>query len=119
MSAPPSLFLGPLRVCAVVARMLSQMWKKPLVGVNHCVAHIEMGRIVTGAKDPVALYVSGGNTQVLSPPRPIPPFVLTATHHARSCTCSHLDRVSRPSPLPAPAFFLSFFHAHAREHAAI
>jgi N6-L-threonylcarbamoyladenine synthase len=46
--------------------MLSQMWKKPLVGVNHCVAHIEMGRIVTGAKDPVALYVSGGNTQVLS-----------------------------------------------------
>ena len=45
--------------------MLSQMWKKPLVGVNHCVAHIEMGRIVTGAKDPVALYVSGGNTQVL------------------------------------------------------
>lgn len=55
---------GPLRVCAVVARMLSQMWKKPLVGVNHCVAHIEMGRVVTGAKDPVALYVSGGNTQV-------------------------------------------------------
>jgi len=42
----------------------SQMWKKPLVGVNHCVAHIEMGRVVTGAKDPVALYVSGGNTQV-------------------------------------------------------
>lgn len=57
---------GPLRVCAVVARMLSQMWKKPLVGVNHCVAHIEMGRIITGARDPVALYVSGGNTQVIS-----------------------------------------------------
>jgi N6-L-threonylcarbamoyladenine synthase len=57
---------GPLRVCAVVARMLSQMWKKPLVGVNHCVAHIEMGRVVTGARDPVALYVSGGNTQVIS-----------------------------------------------------
>ena len=38
---------GPLRVCAVVARMLSQMWNKPLVGVNHCVAHIEMGRVVT------------------------------------------------------------------------
>ena len=56
---------GPLRVCAVVARMLAQMWRKPLVGVNHCVAHIEMGRVVTGAKDPVALYVSGGNTQVI------------------------------------------------------
>ncbi|EKX49692.1 hypothetical protein GUITHDRAFT_157393 [Guillardia theta CCMP2712] len=57
---------GPLRVCAVVARMLAQMWKKPLVGVNHCVAHIEMGRVVTGASDPVVLYVSGGNTQVIS-----------------------------------------------------
>ena len=55
---------GPLVTCAVVARMLSQIWKIPLVAVNHCVAHIEMGRTVTGAKDPVVLYVSGGNTQV-------------------------------------------------------
>ncbi|KAL8099774.1 hypothetical protein AgCh_032144 [Apium graveolens] len=40
--------------------------KKPIVVVNHCVAHIEMGRIVTGAKDPVVLYVSGANTQVIA-----------------------------------------------------
>lgn len=57
---------GPLLSCAVVARMLSLMWKVPIVGVNHCVGHIEMGRIVTGAKDPVVLYVSGGNTQVIA-----------------------------------------------------
>jgi tRNA A37 threonylcarbamoyltransferase TsaD len=44
--------------------MLSQLWGVPLVGVNHCVGHIEMGRIVTGAQNPVVLYVSGGNTQV-------------------------------------------------------
>lgn len=31
--------------------------------MNHCVAHIEMGRCVTGCSDPVVLYVSGGNTQ--------------------------------------------------------
>ena len=55
---------GPLVSCAVVARMLSQVWKKPLLAVNHCVGHIEMGRTVTGAADPVVLYVSGGNTQV-------------------------------------------------------
>ena len=54
---------GPLVSCAVVARMLSQMWGVPIVGVNHCVGHIEMGRAVTGAEDPVVLYVSGGNTQ--------------------------------------------------------
>lgn len=37
-----------------------------VVGVNHCVAHIEMGRCVTGAVNPVVLYVSGGNTQVIA-----------------------------------------------------
>jgi N6-L-threonylcarbamoyladenine synthase/protein kinase Bud32 len=36
----------------------------PLVGVNHSLAHIEIGKLKTGARDPVALYVSGGNTIV-------------------------------------------------------
>ena len=40
--------------------------KKPLIGVNHCIAHVEMGKLCTGVKDPVALYVSGANTQVLA-----------------------------------------------------
>ena len=56
---------GPLRSCSVCARVLSQLWSIPLVGVNHCVGHIEMGRAVTGVKDPVVSYVSGGNTQVI------------------------------------------------------
>jgi N6-L-threonylcarbamoyladenine synthase len=55
---------APLQVSAIVVRVLSQLWGKPVVGVNHCVGHIEMGRVVTGAQDPVVLYVSGGNTQV-------------------------------------------------------
>jgi N6-L-threonylcarbamoyladenine synthase len=57
---------GPLRSCAVCARMLSLLWKRPLVAVNHCVAHIEMGRVATRCSDPVVLYVSGGNTQVIA-----------------------------------------------------
>jgi len=57
---------GPLRSVAVVVRVLSQLWKKPIVAVNHCVAHIEMGRVVTGSKNPIVLYVSGGNTQVIA-----------------------------------------------------
>jgi N6-L-threonylcarbamoyladenine synthase len=56
---------APLVSCAVAARTLSLLWKKPLVPVNHCVGHIEMGRVVCGNGDPVVLYVSGGNTQVL------------------------------------------------------
>eukprot|EP00271_Cylindrocystis_brebissonii_P015943 TRINITY_DN39027_c0_g1_i1.p1 TRINITY_DN39027_c0_g1~~TRINITY_DN39027_c0_g1_i1.p1 ORF type:complete len:355 (-),score=60.71 TRINITY_DN39027_c0_g1_i1:502-1566(-) len=57
---------APLQTCAVVVRVLAQLWDKPIVAVNHCVAHIEMGRVVTGAHDPVVLYVSGGNTQVIA-----------------------------------------------------
>ena len=57
---------APLVSVAVVVRMLSQIWGKPIVAVNHCVGHIEMGRVVCGAVDPVVLYVSGGNTQVIA-----------------------------------------------------
>ncbi|CAO3636622.1 unnamed protein product [Mucor hiemalis] len=57
---------APLVSVAIVARTLSLLWKKPLVGVNHCVGHIEMGREVTKADNPVVLYVSGGNTQVIA-----------------------------------------------------
>jgi len=57
---------APLNVLAVVARTVAQLWGKPIIGVNHCVGHIEMGRLITGAKNPVVLYVSGGNTQVIA-----------------------------------------------------
>jgi N6-L-threonylcarbamoyladenine synthase len=57
---------APLQSVALVARTLSLMYKKPLIGVNHCVGHIEMGREITGAQNPVVLYVSGGNTQVIA-----------------------------------------------------
>ncbi|KAI8925192.1 Gcp-like domain-containing protein [Entophlyctis helioformis] len=57
---------APLMSVALVARMLSLLWKKPLVGVNHCIGHIEMGRMITGAQNPIVLYVSGGNTQVIA-----------------------------------------------------
>lgn len=68
---------GPLRSCAVAARTLALLWRVPLVPVNHCVAHVEMGRVATHAADPVVLYVSGGNTQVIaySMRRSVPPSV--------------------------------------------
>jgi len=57
--------LGPcLRTGATVARALASYLKVPLVGVNHCIAHIEIGKLKTCAKDPITLYVSGGNTIV-------------------------------------------------------
>ncbi len=59
--------LGPcLRTVATAARVLSLKLNVPIVGVNHCVAHLEIGRFTTGAEDPIMLYVSGGNTQIIS-----------------------------------------------------
>ena len=59
--------LGPcLRVGATAARTLALTLKKPIIGVNHCIAHIEIGKMTMGCKSPVMLYVSGGNTQVIS-----------------------------------------------------
>lgn len=59
--------LGPcLRTVATAARALALSLGVPLIGVNHCIAHIEVGRWKTPAKDPVTLYVSGANSQVLA-----------------------------------------------------
>lgn len=57
---------APLHSVVIAARTCSLLWDVPLVGVNHCVGHIEMGREITKAVNPVVLYVSGGNTQVIA-----------------------------------------------------
>ncbi len=54
-----------LRVGAVFARTLSILHNKPLVGVNHCIAHIEIGRKLTKARNPITCYASGANTQII------------------------------------------------------
>ncbi|KAJ8673554.1 hypothetical protein QAD02_004816 [Eretmocerus hayati] len=57
---------APLTVAALVARTVAQMHNKPIVAVNHCVGHIEMGRLITKSNNPIVLYVSGGNTQIIA-----------------------------------------------------
>ncbi len=57
--------LGPcLRTGATAARALALTLRLPLLGVNHCVAHLEIGRLL-GGSDPLMLYLSGGNTQII------------------------------------------------------
>jgi len=59
--------MGPcLRIGATVARTLALSLGKPLVGVNHCLAHVEIGKWLTDAENPVTLYVSGGNSQIIA-----------------------------------------------------
>ena len=48
------------------AKELAKKINVPLIGVNHCIAHLEIGKLMTKAKEPVLLYVSGANTQVIA-----------------------------------------------------
>jgi N6-L-threonylcarbamoyladenine synthase/protein kinase Bud32 len=57
---PPSL-----KITAVAARSIALKLRIPIVGVNHPLGHVEIGRRETGANDPIMLYVSGGNTQII------------------------------------------------------
>lgn len=58
---PPCLYVG-----LNFAKELEKELKKPLLGVNHCIAHIEIGKLFTKSKDPVTLYTSGANTQIIA-----------------------------------------------------
>jgi N6-L-threonylcarbamoyladenine synthase/protein kinase Bud32 len=53
-----------LRVGAVIARSLAKSLNIPLLGINHCVAHIEQARFFCQATKPLVIYLSGGNTQI-------------------------------------------------------
>ena len=43
----------------------SEKYKKKVVGVNHCCAHLSIGKIWNKLKNPCYLYVSGVNTQII------------------------------------------------------
>lgn len=58
--------LGPcLRVGQLVAKTLARRYKLPMLAVNHAAGHIEIARHAAKFKDPIVLYVSGGNSQIL------------------------------------------------------
>ncbi len=57
----PSLIVGKN-----FAKELALKYKKPLVGVNHLCGHLEEGKFFTEAKDPVFVFVSGANTQIIA-----------------------------------------------------
>jgi N6-L-threonylcarbamoyladenine synthase/protein kinase Bud32 len=58
--------LGPcLRIVGTAARTLAGRLDLPLVGVNHMVAHLEIGRHESGFDSPVCLNASGANAHLL------------------------------------------------------
>ncbi len=54
-----------LQVGQIAAKTLSKKLDLPIVPVNHGIGHIEIARVNSWMKDPLVLYVSGGNSQIL------------------------------------------------------
>ncbi|CAG9481703.1 unnamed protein product [Plasmodium vivax] len=48
-----------------ISKFFSLLFNIPVIGVNHCIAHIEMGIFITKLYHPIILYVSGSNTQII------------------------------------------------------
>ncbi len=55
-----------LRVGSIAAKTIAYELNVPIIGVNHCIAHVEIGRWLTKLNDPVVLYASGANTQIIA-----------------------------------------------------
>lgn len=56
---------SPLSVGIAGAKYLALRHNKELVGVNHCYAHVKISEHLCKVKDPLVLYLSGGNSQIL------------------------------------------------------
>ena len=59
-----------LAPCLLVGRDFAQELKeklnKPVIGVNHIIAHLEIGLLTTEATDPIFVFISGANTQIIA-----------------------------------------------------
>jgi N6-L-threonylcarbamoyladenine synthase len=55
-----------LRISCAAAKFLAAKYRKPILGINHCHAHLEISRGLLGMRDPLYVYVSGANTQIIT-----------------------------------------------------
>ncbi|MFW6025092.1 MAG: KEOPS complex N(6)-L-threonylcarbamoyladenine synthase Kae1 [Candidatus Woesearchaeota archaeon] len=56
-----------LKIGSLVSKSIAYQNNIPLIGVNHCIAHLNIGSFIyEDINDPILLYVSGANTQVIA-----------------------------------------------------
>src|SRR3989338_11639811 len=59
--------LGPcLQVGLEAVKDFFSSLKAEVIGVNHCLAHLTSGLLFTKAQDPVFIFTSGANTQIIA-----------------------------------------------------
>ncbi|MDO8553854.1 MAG: KEOPS complex N(6)-L-threonylcarbamoyladenine synthase Kae1 [Candidatus Micrarchaeota archaeon] len=56
---------APLSVGIAGAKYLAAKFNKKMIGINHPYAHVEISKHLTDLKNPLVLYLSGGNSQIL------------------------------------------------------
>ena len=56
---------APLSVGVAAAKYLALRQGKPLIGVNHCYAHVKISEHLCRMTFPLVLYLSGGNSQLI------------------------------------------------------
>jgi len=54
-----------LAVGCGAAKYLAEKYGKKLIGVNHCYAHVKISEHLAGMRNPLILYLSGGNSQII------------------------------------------------------
>ncbi|MEM5766352.1 MAG: KEOPS complex N(6)-L-threonylcarbamoyladenine synthase Kae1 [Candidatus Aenigmatarchaeota archaeon] len=91
---PPCLLVG-----ANFAKDISKKIGKPLIPVCHQIAHLEIGLLTTKAEDPIFVYLSGGNTQIIAFVEEVY-RVFGETEDIPIGNC--LDMVAREMGLPMP-----------------
>lgn len=55
-----------LRIGSIFAKSLATQLNIPLIPVNHCIAHLEIARTLGNLEDPLLVYASGANTQLIA-----------------------------------------------------
>src|SRR3989344_5816380 len=58
---PPGLLAG-----RDITKKIALQYEKPVQEVNHLVAHLEIGKVLTRTKDPVFILATGANTQIIA-----------------------------------------------------
>lgn len=65
-SRGPGLGKGVLHIGLEKAKEIAKDLNAPLIGVNHCISHLTSGSLFSDSTDPVYVYVSGANTQIIA-----------------------------------------------------
>src|SRR3989344_404290 len=65
-SRGPGLGKAILNIGFKAAKELSEKLNIPLIPVNHIISHLEIGKLLCKVKDPIYVFVSGANTQIIA-----------------------------------------------------